>query len=70
MRMLFCAALPVIACMPALAVQPVQPVSNPRQRLAAGGIVHQPPALFSHNGALNVRFSYQQTTDALGRLLH
>lgn len=70
MRMLFCAALLVIACLPALATQPVQPVPNPCQRLAAGGIVHQPPALFSQNGVLNVRFSYQQTTDAQGRLLH
>jgi FtsP/CotA-like multicopper oxidase with cupredoxin domain len=26
--------------------------------------------LFSENGVLNVRFSYQQTTDSVGRLLH
>lgn len=49
---------------------PVKPVSNPCARLKAGSIVHQPPALFSSNGVLNVRFSYQQTTDSVGRLLH
>ncbi len=49
---------------------PVAPVPNPCPRLTAGTVVHQPPALFSSNGALNVRFSYQQTTDSVGRLLH
>ena len=49
---------------------PVAPVPNPCPRLAAGTVVHQPPALFSSNGVLNVRFSYQQTTDSVGRLLH
>ena len=49
---------------------PVAPVPNPCPRLAAGAVVHQPPALFSSNGVLNVRFSYQQTTDSVGRLLH
>jgi hypothetical protein len=48
----------------------VPPVPNPCPRFTAGGVVQQPPALFSHNGVLNVRFSYQQTTDAAGRLLH
>lgn len=33
-------------------------------------MVHNPPALFSANGVLNVQFSYQQTTDSVGRLLH
>ncbi len=49
---------------------PVAPVPNPCPRLAAGGVVHNPPALYSSNGVLNVRFSYQQTTDSVGRLLH
>ncbi len=49
---------------------PVAPVANPCPRLNAGTAVHQPPALFSSNGVLNVRFSYQQTTDSVGRLLH
>ncbi len=48
---------------------PVAPVSNPCSRFAAGSIVHQPPALFSSNGVLNVRFSYQTTTDSVGRQL-
>lgn len=48
---------------------PVAPVPNPCARLAAGSVIHQPPALFSQNGVLNVRFSYQQTTDSVGRTL-
>jgi FtsP/CotA-like multicopper oxidase with cupredoxin domain len=50
--------------------KPVAPVPNPCQRFKAGSVVHQPPALFSHHGVLSVRFSYQQTTDSVGRLLH
>ena len=49
---------------------PVAPVPNPCPRLTAGGVIHNPPALYSSNGVLNVRFSYQQTTDKVGRLLH
>lgn len=49
---------------------PVAPVPNPCPRLRAGNLVQQPPALFSSNGVLSVRFSYQQTTDYRGRLLH
>jgi len=49
---------------------PVAPVPNPCPRFKAGSVVHQPPALSSSNGVLNVRFSYQQTTDSVGRLLH
>jgi len=48
---------------------PVAPVANACQRLAAGSVVQQPPALFSQNGVLNVRFSYQTTTDSVGRQL-
>jgi FtsP/CotA-like multicopper oxidase with cupredoxin domain len=49
---------------------PVAPVPNPCPRLMAGGAIHNPPALYSSNGVLNVRFSYQQTADSVGRLLH
>src|SRR5256885_11998795 len=39
---------------------PVPPVADPCPRsLAAGDVVQNPPALFSSNGVLNVRFSYQ-----------
>jgi FtsP/CotA-like multicopper oxidase with cupredoxin domain len=48
---------------------PVPPVPNPCQRFTAGSVIHQPPALFSQNGVLNVRFSYQSTTDSVGRQL-
>jgi FtsP/CotA-like multicopper oxidase with cupredoxin domain len=47
---------------------PVAPVSNPCPRTTTGGgLVENPPALFSENGVLNVRFTYQTTTDAFGR---
>jgi len=50
---------------------PVAPVPNPcTPRFQAGSLIHNPPALFSSSGVLNVRFSYQQTTDSVGRLLH
>lgn len=50
---------------------PVAPVSNPcAPRFAAGSVVSNPPAVFSSNGVLNVNFSYQETTDSVGRLLH
>jgi FtsP/CotA-like multicopper oxidase with cupredoxin domain len=50
---------------------PVAPVPHPcTPRFAAGSLVRNPPALFSSHGVLNVRFSYQQTTDSVGRLLH
>jgi len=47
----------------------VAPVANPCPRAAAGAVIQQPPALFSSNGVLNVKFSYQTTTDAIGRPL-
>jgi len=51
--------------------RPVALLPNPcAPRFAAGGVIHNPPALYSANGVLNVRFSYQQTTDSVGRLLH
>jgi FtsP/CotA-like multicopper oxidase with cupredoxin domain len=69
-RILAGTAVLVMTQMCAFAQTPVPPVPNPCPRFTAGDIVHQPPALFSQNGVLNVRFSYQQTTDAAGRLLH
>jgi FtsP/CotA-like multicopper oxidase with cupredoxin domain len=48
---------------------PVEPVANACQRFAAGSAVQNPPALFSQNGVLNVKFSYQSATDSNGRQL-
>lgn len=61
--------LVIVLAQSALAQTPVAPVANPCQRFAAGSVVHQPPALFSSNGVLNVQFSYQTTTDSAGRQL-
>ncbi len=36
---------------------PVPPVANACARFIAGSVVHQPPALFSQNGVLNVTCS-------------
>jgi FtsP/CotA-like multicopper oxidase with cupredoxin domain len=77
-RILFGVVLFALAQLPAMAQvtatasstpAKVQPVSNPCPRLVAGSVVHQPPALFSQNGALSVQFSYQTVTDAAGRTL-
>ena len=47
---------------------PVPPVADPCPRsFAAGDLVQNPPALFSSNGVLNVRFSYQHRIDANNR---
>ena len=62
-RILFALVAFVMAPIGAFAQTPVAPVPNPCPRFAAGSVVQQPPALFSHNGVLNVRFSYQTTTD-------
>ena len=61
----------LVALMPsyAPAQTPVPPVANACPRLAAGSVVHNPPALFSQNGVLNVQFSYQTVTDSVGRQL-
>jgi hypothetical protein len=45
----------------------VAAVANPCQRFGAGSVVQNPPPLFSQNGVLNVRFSYQTTTGSAGR---
>jgi FtsP/CotA-like multicopper oxidase with cupredoxin domain len=48
---------------------PVLPVASPCPRYPAGSVVHNPPALFSSNGVLEVRFTYQQRFDSDGRKL-
>jgi FtsP/CotA-like multicopper oxidase with cupredoxin domain len=48
---------------------PVLPVANPCPRYSAGSVAHNPPALFSSNGVLDVKFSYQQRVDSDGRQL-
>jgi FtsP/CotA-like multicopper oxidase with cupredoxin domain len=53
----------------AFAQTPVAPVANPCPRPAAGGVVKNPPSLFSQNGVLTVNFSYQTRTDADERAL-
>ena len=55
---------------PTSSATPVAPVANACQRFAPGSVVQQPPALFSQNGVLNVSFSYQTTTDPVGRQLY
>jgi FtsP/CotA-like multicopper oxidase with cupredoxin domain len=62
-------AVPIPSAPSGSGTSAVAPVSNPCSRFAAGSIIHQPPALFSANGALNVQFSYQTTTDSVGRQL-
>src|SRR5260370_919399 len=47
-------------------ISPVLPVANPCPRFNAGSVVHNPPALFSSNGVLQVRFSYQHRFDSDG----
>jgi FtsP/CotA-like multicopper oxidase with cupredoxin domain len=47
----------------------VPPLSNPCPRPAAGSVVANPPSLFSSNGVLAVRFSYQHIFDSAGREL-
>src|SRR5713101_6438365 len=54
---------------PCVAQQHVPPVANPCPRPPAGSIIQEPPALFSQNGVLAVRFSYQHTFDSAGREL-
>ena len=49
---------------------PVPPVANPCPRSAPGSVIEQPPALFSQNGVLTVRFSWQTTLDYAGRTLY
>jgi FtsP/CotA-like multicopper oxidase with cupredoxin domain len=70
LRSLSVIGLLVTPCLAQTAVtQPVPPVSNPCQRPSAGSVVANPPSLFSINGVLQVRFSYQHVIDAAGREL-
>jgi FtsP/CotA-like multicopper oxidase with cupredoxin domain len=63
------AMAPLCAFGQAASPTPVSPVANACARFTAGSVVHQPPALFSQSGVLNVRFSYQTTIDSAGRQL-
>jgi FtsP/CotA-like multicopper oxidase with cupredoxin domain len=46
---------------------PVLPVANPCPRpFKAGSVAHNPPSLFSSNGVLTVRFSYEHRFDSDG----
>ena len=49
---------------------PVPPVANPCPRFTAGSVTTNPPALYSQKKVLNVQFSYQTTTDSVGRQLY
>ena len=51
------------------AAQPSATQSNVCPRPAAGSVVANPPSLFSSNGVLAVRFSYEHTFDFAGREL-
>lgn len=51
------------------ATDTVAPVLNPCSRPPAGSVVRNAPALFSSNGVLNVRFTYQHRFDSAGREL-
>jgi FtsP/CotA-like multicopper oxidase with cupredoxin domain len=48
---------------------PVPPVANACSRFTAASVIQNPPALYSHDGVLNIQFSYQTTTDSVGRQL-
>jgi FtsP/CotA-like multicopper oxidase with cupredoxin domain len=62
-------AVAQVATAASSSVAAVQPVPHPCPRFAPGSVITQPPALFSSNGVLDLRLSYQQTTDAAGRTL-
>jgi FtsP/CotA-like multicopper oxidase with cupredoxin domain len=61
--------LPVTTLWTTDALTPVPPVSDPCPRFLAGSVVRNPPALFSRNGYLSVRLSYQTRMDSDGRTL-
>jgi len=70
---MYCADPPALAQTTSTASSapaPVPPVANPCARFTAGSVIHNPPALYSQNGVLNVQFSYQTTTDPVGRQLY
>ncbi len=47
-----------------------QPAAHPCPRPHVGGVVNQPPDLYSSKGVLNVEFSFQTFTDTYGRRLY
>ncbi len=57
----------VMAQMCVVAQASVAPVNTTCTRFNPGSVIHNPPALFSSNGVLNVQFSYQASTDSIGR---
>jgi FtsP/CotA-like multicopper oxidase with cupredoxin domain len=61
--------LPLSTLWPTNSLTSVPPVPNSCSRFPAGAVVRNPPALFSQNGYLSVRFSYQTRTDDEGRTL-
>jgi len=67
LSVLCCLMVLAVAHVSAFAQTPVAKVNTTCQRFAAGSVIHQPPALFSNNGVLNVQFSYQTSTDSAGR---
>jgi FtsP/CotA-like multicopper oxidase with cupredoxin domain len=62
-----CAVAQTTTTTTATAPTPVPMVPNACSRFTAGSAIHNPPALYSQNGVLNVQFSYQTTTDSVGR---
>src|SRR5579864_4237901 len=61
------AAILVMSPLCAFGQTAVARVNTTCTRFSPGSTIHQPPALFSSNGVLNVQFSYQASTDSIGR---
>jgi hypothetical protein len=61
--------LPLSTLWPTNSLTPVPRVLNSCFRFPPASVVLNPPALFSQNGYLSVRFSYQTRTDDEGRTL-
>src|ERR1700730_5576828 len=68
-KILLGVAVFVLAQISVFAQTPIPPIATPCPRPAAGGVVHNPPSLFSDDGVLNVQFSYQTRKDSDGRTL-
>ena len=67
--LLILAMMPKPAATQPTAVAPVSPLPNACSRPAAGSVVADPPSLFSANGILAVRLSYQHVFDSAHREL-
>ena len=61
--------LPLSSLWPTSSLTPAPAVPYSCFRFPAGSVVRNSPALFSYNGDLTVRFSYQTRTDEAGRTL-